>query len=141
VLSVSLIRVLGANEATPVSRTVTTQPLSDLIIHNIWIWISTKNHMRDTVVGVWVNLRSLVASCTAQSSMDFVPVDMGSAQEELHTVDVLVAAVRKRDAHDTLKYACAARAGAGGRDTQSHHTCRFFRCRAQVIVWPATLGG
>ena len=29
VLSVSLIRVLGANEATPVSRTVTTQPLSD----------------------------------------------------------------------------------------------------------------
>ena len=58
--------------------------------------------------------------------MDFVPVDMGSAQEELHTVDVLVAAVRKRDAHDTLKYACAARAGAGGRDTQSHHTCRFF---------------
>ena len=27
--SVSLIRVLGANEATPVSRTVTTQPLAD----------------------------------------------------------------------------------------------------------------
>jgi hypothetical protein len=29
-LSVSLIRVLGANEATPVSRTVTTQPYPTL---------------------------------------------------------------------------------------------------------------
>ena len=67
----------------------------------------------------------VVGASMGTTRMDFVPVDMGSAQEELHTVDVLVAAVRKRDAHDTLKYACGARAGAGGSDTQSHHTCRF----------------